>query len=264
MTMYRWAPGLLVIFLVGLSAAARADTIHLKNGDVIEGKILTQDDKKVVIQIGALGKMTFTMDRVEKIVKDDKVGGNQGGVIKGRKRDPVPPKKTEPKKVDPKESPKGPAKDCPYIDRSKIDPVADQRARSQIRRLTAKARFRNRGRNQLRNLGEKAGRPLVQALSNPSPVIRREAATLLGEIGYKPAVPKLIRGSLRDKDGTVREAGIQALRKLTQKNFRYFSNAVPRLREMALKKWDAWWAAEAKRYGLKGKPSVDKRPKPPG
>ena len=249
----RLLPSVLVFSLAALPLVGHADTLHLKNGDVIEGKIISQDDDELVIQIGKSGKMTFSLDQIEKIVKDNKTGESHGSGIKGRKRDPLkkkpPRKKPDPKRT-PKGSPKKPLADNPYIDTSKFDPRADQMARGYIRRLTTKPKFRNRGRNALRNMGVKAGRPLLQLLSSDNAALRREGATLLGEIGYKPAVPRLLRLGLRDVDTTVRSASVASIRTLAKQNFKYFPNAVPRLRDDALKRWDKWWAGEAKKYGM--------------
>jgi hypothetical protein len=243
----------LALFLPGI---ARADTIHLKNGDVIEGKILSQSEKEVVIQVGKTGSMTIAMRRVERIVKDDKTGESHGGgSITGRKTPPKEKEEPEKPKVEPKDGPtvpKEPAKDCPYIDRSKVDPEAVAIAENYIGRLSSKPKFRNRARNHIRALGEKAGRSLVRALDSPSPLIRKEVTRLLGEIKYKPAVPALIGKGLTDEDVYVRIEAVASLRGMTGKSFRYMPEGLPRIREEGLKKWKRWWEGEQKRYGMTG------------
>ncbi len=59
---------LLALVLTGIlwSAPARGDVVHLKVGTSMEGKILSRNDKQVVISNG-LSEMTFTVDRIDRI-----------------------------------------------------------------------------------------------------------------------------------------------------------------------------------------------------
>ncbi|MCZ6688782.1 MAG: HEAT repeat domain-containing protein [Planctomycetota bacterium] len=259
-TLRRISAPLALIPLFGLFGAllpvlAVADTITLKNGDVIEGKIVSKDDKEIVIQIGKTGRITFTMDRIEKIVEDNKTGSSHGKTgVKGRKIPPKPEKKLEPRKPrkpQPKKTPEIPAADNPYIDKSPPNPAISQRATQQIQRLRMRPRFKNRARNALRQMGKEAGRALIRGLRDESPKARREVAMLLGGIEYMPAVPYLIHNSLDDDDVGVRAAAAETLRKLTKKSLRYFPESLPRLRKGAVQRWKDWWAVEARRYGMK-------------
>ena len=73
---------------------------------------------------------------------------------------------------------------------------------------------------------------------------------LLGEIGYKPGVPALIKNALRDNSIPVQEQAVESVRKLTGKNFRFPPGGFAKDQKAALGKWDEWWAGEAKKYGL--------------
>jgi cell wall assembly regulator SMI1 len=55
--------------------------------------------------------------------------------------------------------------------------------------------------------------PLVALLNHPSPNVRRDAASLLGQIGDPKAIPALV-SARRDRDGAVREGIEWALREL--------------------------------------------------
>jgi bilin biosynthesis protein len=65
------------------------------------------------------------------------------------------------------------------------------------------------------NVAQEKGDPqacqvLVDALTDPAPLIRNEAAAALGQIDYPPAIPHLILAT-RDADGEVRKAAVSSL-----------------------------------------------------
>jgi bilin biosynthesis protein len=51
---------------------------------------------------------------------------------------------------------------------------------------------------------------LVDALTDPAPLIRNEAAAALSQINYPPALPNLIKAT-KDEDGEVRKAAVSSL-----------------------------------------------------
>jgi putative salt-induced outer membrane protein YdiY len=56
------------IALLIASAVAHADSIKLKNGDVLNGTIVEQDDKRVVLQHEQLGRLEIPRDNIEPAV----------------------------------------------------------------------------------------------------------------------------------------------------------------------------------------------------
>ena len=54
---------------------------------------------------------------------------------------------------------------------------------------------------------------LISALTDPEPVIRTEAASVLGQVNYPPAIPHLIL-ALQDTDVEVRKAAVSSLGKM--------------------------------------------------
>ncbi len=61
---------LIVALLVVAAGTASAESVLLKNGRVMRGKILSETPKTVVIQVAGLGKMAIERCRIEKIVRD--------------------------------------------------------------------------------------------------------------------------------------------------------------------------------------------------
>ncbi len=61
---------LIVTLLLVAASAASAESVLLKNGRVMRGKILRETEKSIVIQVAGLGKMTIERCRVERVVRD--------------------------------------------------------------------------------------------------------------------------------------------------------------------------------------------------
>lgn len=63
--------GVLIIGLVFLAgAAAAADTLHLKGGEKLIGKVLSDDKEKVIFESQTLGKLEVSRDRIERVEFD--------------------------------------------------------------------------------------------------------------------------------------------------------------------------------------------------
>ena len=63
-----WTSGLAI--LLALSALARADTIYLRGGEKVIGKVITDERTKVVIESQTLGRLTILRERIERIELD--------------------------------------------------------------------------------------------------------------------------------------------------------------------------------------------------
>ena len=92
---------------------------------------------------------------------------------------------------------------------------------------------------------------IMPLLKDTDSFVRMVSVQALGDLGYKPAVPKLI-DSLGDDRWTVREAARDALRTITGKNFGFD----PTVREAEMKKkidqWRSWWRREGDNFLTKG------------
>ena len=96
----------LSLFCLVLSAGiASADTIKLKNGSVIKGKVSTYNDREftVFLELGSKrssSRMVISIDDIETIIFEDSPGGalpspDNGGAEKPYQPVPAPPKKPE-------------------------------------------------------------------------------------------------------------------------------------------------------------------------
>jgi len=64
-----------IIPLVLAASAARADTVYLKNGEWIDGKVSLKTDTFIELQIGEIGKIELLMEDVHSIEKNNRTGG---------------------------------------------------------------------------------------------------------------------------------------------------------------------------------------------
>jgi len=74
-----------------ISCFAFADTVVLKNGRRLHGKIVSENDREVVIELARLGSITVRRQQIKEIIKNKRTG-------------PIAPKPSEPEK------PKDPSK----------------------------------------------------------------------------------------------------------------------------------------------------------
>jgi tetratricopeptide (TPR) repeat protein len=63
-----------IIAVLLLSQALLADTIVLKNGQKIEGRIISETDSEVTLRISNIGSMTFKRSEIKKIERDSATG----------------------------------------------------------------------------------------------------------------------------------------------------------------------------------------------
>ncbi|MCA8920651.1 MAG: hypothetical protein KDD82_02510 [Planctomycetes bacterium] len=83
---------------------------------------------------------------------------------------------------------------------------------------------------------------LGQVLQLQEGPLRLAAAFALGDAGIPAGVPILIE-ALRLKSEEIREVSIERLRDYTGQFFGYRAKATPEEREVAIKRWEKWWAA---------------------
>jgi hypothetical protein len=81
-----------IAVLLTLAALAAADTVILKNGSKIEGRIVKETDDQVVVQVPGVGKLVVDRDRITEIRRDGR------GTAEPPPRRTGPTKPTKPKK----------------------------------------------------------------------------------------------------------------------------------------------------------------------
>jgi hypothetical protein len=96
--------------------------------------------------------------------------------------------------------------------------------------------------------GAKVEEALIQALADWSPSIRSLAAADLGERKATTAIKPLLK-VLEDTNPSVRETGVQALRKITGRSFGYKPDASDRKRTQAIERWRGFVAALTRKTG---------------
>lgn len=90
--------------------------------------------------------------------------------------------------------------------------------------------------------GPKVEEALIEALKDWSPTIRGMAAIDLGERKAPAAIKPLLK-VLEDANTSVRESGVQALRKITGRSFGYKPDASDRKRTQAIERWRGFVSA---------------------
>ncbi|MCZ6602058.1 MAG: HEAT repeat domain-containing protein [Planctomycetota bacterium] len=257
---------LLLCVIVGLGAAGRvaADTIYLKTGGVIEGKIFYNKGGKIKVRTAGHAILVFDLEtQVERFVKDEKDGSDYlkrtGGVKGAEAHNPFKKKAGATGTENDGEN--------PYLDTTELTVEEEAAIKVQIAKLQ-----RTDNKNQIRAktkliaMGYKAGRLVQDGLTDPKPRTRQRTTEILQAIGYKPAVPTLISKALHDADGFARTAAIDALSALTGNTFSFRSNDPLNLRVQAIGKWEKWWAEEEAKYASEEEeedlpPEVDKSSK---
>jgi hypothetical protein len=262
-----------------LPCAVSADTVYLKNGAWIDGRVRARNDKILEVEIGKIGKIEIDITEVHEVEKNNRTGDDltrqdakeleRLGLLKEVQK-PVAlldeGKETEDKedKSDEKEDGKEdeePEKDAKSKKTDKaddassseskgedLDPALKERIEQLIHDLKRqKAQPRVRAERHLKAIGAPAVPFLLPLLEEESELTRIGAARLLSEIGDETAIEPCIE-ALLDSNEHVREFANKTLEKVTHENFGFQAQASPRRREQARDKWRKWWDAEKAEY----------------
>lgn len=81
----------MAVALAATLAVARADTIYLRGGEKLIGKVIADEKAKVVIKSEALGRVEILRERIERIELDPAPGGTQAPSTPGHPFVPAPP-----------------------------------------------------------------------------------------------------------------------------------------------------------------------------
>ena len=231
-----------------LTARVTADTIYLKTGGVIEGKIFYNDGEMIKVRTAGSAIMIYDLKtQVERFEKDEKTGEDylrrRSGVTGGKVHNPFGKKKAAAAEEE---------GENPYEDTTEVTPEEQEKINIQIRNLITRNdnRYLVRAVTRLKAIGYKAGRSLVapDIFGSSKAKVRLRIIQILQAINYKPAVPVLISRGLKDADGFARSAAIDALEVLTGERRGFRAHDPLSLREGSIGKWETWWQEEEAKY----------------
>lgn len=232
--------------LAVVCTVAYADTIVLTNGGKLYGRIVSQNESEVTIEviINSLKAGTITVKRkqIKKIVKDKKTGPDLLSPSESPLVSATPPGKQPGGKQEEEAGKKPSAPKQQEEKKEPLDPELKERIDTLVHQLGHPKRgWRGKARAELAMIGEPAVPFLIKAVeSGRNSRARWGAAQVLGNIGDERATEPLIK-QLRDPDEWIRKESVEALRKITKQGFGYSYSADAGERAAAAAKWEEWW-----------------------
>lgn len=251
-------------YLAAFAAAAsfpsllHGDTVYLKNGAWIDGRVRARSEKVLEIEIGKIGRMEIAVEDIHEIEKNSRTGEEYAqrelaelkrlGLVKDSK---APEKQEEaagaatgegsgaedakaPSRPRGGEDPEGPP----------IDPALRQRIEELVSDLERqKTQYRVRAERHLKAIGPPALPFLIPLAKSNSELTRVAVMRLFHEMGDESVIEPCI-DALTDANEFVRDFAGKTLERVTREDFGYQPQASPRRREIAQEKWRKWWASE--------------------
>jgi hypothetical protein len=253
-------------FVFFVSALVFADTVTLKNGGKMHGKVIEESEEEIVLRVADAGTITLRKRDIASVQKD-------------KKDETIPPpsqlpeeEKPSPPKEKPSEKPPEKEKPAPEeTPKTEEEPEADPELKAKIDLLIFRLGHRRTGYESgakagLSKIGKPAVTALVKILKDGSDQQRRNAAELLGTISDKRAIEPLIN-ALSDPNKWVRQHAINSLSTLTNQTLGFVYDASEAKRQEAVKKWQEWLAKkkeeEAKKKEEEKKKSEETKPESP-
>ena len=253
-----------------IPCALAADTVYLKNGAWIDGRVRARNDKVLEVEIGKIGRIEIDVAEVHEIEKNNRTGDDitrqdareleRLGLLKevqkpvalidddkakaekdDEKKDEEPEKSAKAEKDDKGEKDDAAPSDAKGED---VDPALKERIEQLIHDLKRqKAQPRVRAERHLKAIGAPAVPFLAPLLQDESELTRISAARLLSEIGDETIIEPCIE-ALLDSNEHVRELANKTLEKVSHESFGFQAQSSPRRRELARDKWRKWWESE--------------------
>jgi hypothetical protein len=287
-----WAYLLLVIAAACMAALpASAERIKLKNGRIVEGWIVEENDVQVVVAIireATVGKLTFRATDIDEIdrrrVESLEEALERARDERGRQERLRPAAITGTADVD-EQGESAPVAGAPTTGSTALAEGADDAAASLFEPLTEEelqqverlvrvlgdtrraggaAGRREQARQALVDMGPKVLPKLTEALQDATNIYRRmNASTAIGEISgadnrlalYEESVPRLL-GLLSDAHPWVRISANGALERISGRAFGFPPEptsweGISRVEREATARWQAWWRDAQKTLGNK-------------
>ena len=260
---FRYAGALwVVLFFIALTGTAAGDTVYLKNGSLIDGRITYRTDASICLQIGEIGKLEISLEEIYLIEKNKRVGGEvlKSEIDSKGKREIISEDgtKDDDEADDDSEDSDEPDADeqddalvtePPVVgeeEAEKIDPKLKDRIESLIADLgRKKRRYRVRAERHLKAIGRPALPFLLPLADSKMDLTRVATYRLFYQFGDETVVEPSIK-ALLDVNEYVRDYANKTLIRITGEDLRYRAQATPRRRELAARKWVKWWQAELK------------------
>jgi hypothetical protein len=259
-----------VPFLLLVWGILLADTVTLRNGGKLHGKVIKESEEEIVLRITDIGTMTLRKRDVVSVQKDqtDATAPPPSQVTEEEK--PAPAEEKPAEKASGKEEPAN--KEQPttkQADEKEAEP--DPELKAQIDELIQQLALRRTGyrsnaKAKLAEIGKPAVSALIKILKEGTDWQREGAAELLGTIGDKRATEPLIN-ALPDTNEFVRKNAIDSLSTLTNQTLDFVYDAPEADRQEAVKKWQEWLAKkkeeEAKKKEEEEKKKREEKPQSP-
>jgi len=234
----RIAAGCALALVAATGSAVAADIVHLSNGDILEGKILEETDRHVLLAVSR-GSVWIPRSDVAMIRRDEaatplsmarlrELADRLKRASAQEEEESAPGESGEPKKVDEK----------------KLKEI-----RAALAEVASKdVKVREAARNRVRAFGPEAVPVLTPALSHGSTYVRTLAAELLGYYNARESVQSLLmalRGAVPDQRkvrpwqrGFVRSLNA-SLRRITGQSFDIRERSVNQ--NKVVDEYVAWW-----------------------
>ncbi|MBN1420314.1 MAG: hypothetical protein JXP34_16155 [Planctomycetes bacterium] len=234
--------------LLGVSAAL-GDTVYLKSGASLCGRIAEEDASGVRLLFEGGGSMHIDARLVASTARDDRTFS-----VKRAEAEPVEAAKPVPASAREETAPAAPAA-SPLTEReraivegirtSTLFPVVDEALQRSIEaNIYDMARWRTRNRvraeRKLIAIGANAVPWVIAMARHPFELTRRSALRILIAAGDTRAIPAALIG-LADDDRFVRELSDDLLRRITGIDQGFRADQHPRLRARAAARWEAYF-----------------------
>ena len=210
---------ILTVLLAAGADSALADTVELRNGRVIHGKVIGKFPASgpLTVTFTGGGSMTLDPDSILRVRRDTrcdfKVPPGKPGTEKPRKVQESAGEKprTGPKKPAEKKKPVKEANEAAEPGEARVDPKLEAEIRRYVSELS-RQRSQNRVRAEaaLKRLGPVTLPYLEKAARHPFALTRRAIIRIVAETGG-PEGEKLLRAALKDEDSWVRKLASEAL-----------------------------------------------------
>ena len=277
MSLVRRPSLLLVVLVLGFVVPhLRADTVYLKNGAWIDGRVRARTDEVVEVEIGKIGKIEISVSEIYEIEKNNRTGeekqpnskdeeeriarlSRDAKLAGGAQKTDGTPAKPDTTRADSSKKPEGEGSGKSDVDREGAssppppegkaeDPTLDPQLKARIEELVRdlerqKPQLRTRAEVHLKAIGAPAVPFLTPLAKSANDLTRVAVFRLLSEFGDERAVDACIE-ALSDPNEYVRDFANRTLERVTQKSFGYVAQASPRRRETAQQKWKKWWEEE--------------------
>ena len=234
---------LVAFVIVVVSTSAGADIIKLKSGQVHEGEITAEEDKRVQLKLDSSGvRLWFMRDQILSIEK-------------------TAPDEEDEEDEDENAKPEG--NDAPDLEddaaraRRLLEKMRNEASNAAKQKKKYRTTFTKPPPEEVKKptasptVSETEIERLISRLRSSGGIYARlNACKKLGQVGATSAIPDLIH-ALDDKSPLIRKAANTSLKKITGQDFAYDSASQRSVRLWAIERWEKWHNALKKEEASK-------------